>query len=304
MAETEGGRRCGFVALVGAPNAGKSTLLNQMVGAKVSLVTPKVPTPRTRITGIAIEGKTQLVFVDTPGIFTKTKRRLERAMVASAWAGAADADQVVVVVDGTKKGIGDDVRRILAGLAEAKRPAILALNKVDLIKRPELLPRVAQLNQAFPFAQTFMISAETGDGVPDLRKHLAGLMPEGPWLFAEDDLSDLSERLLAAEVTREQLFLNLHDEVPYDLMVETESWKEFKDGSVKIQQVIYVRRDSQKAIVLGKGGATVKAIGAQARKVLEAQLGRRVHLFLVVKVRDNWIDDPDRFKGMGLDWVE
>ena len=304
MAETEDGRRCGFVALVGAPNAGKSTLLNQMVGAKVSIVTPKVQTTRTRITGIAIEEKTQLVFVDTPGIFTKTTRRLERAMVASAWAGAADADQVVVVVDGTKKGIGDDVRRILAGLAEAKRPAILALNKVDLIKRPELLPRASQLNQAFPFVETFMISAETGDGVADLRKHLAGLMPEGPWLFADDDLSDLSERLLAAEVTREQLFLNLHDELPYDLMVETESWKDFKDGSVKIQQVIYVRRDSQKAIVLGKGGATAKAIGAQARRVLEAQLGRRVHLFLFVKVRDNWIDDPDRFKGMGLDWVE
>ena len=304
MAETEDGRRCGFVALVGAPNAGKSTLLNQMVGAKVSIVTPKVQTTRTRITGIAIEGKTQLVFVDTPGIFTKTKRRLERAMVASAWAGAADADQVVVVVDGTKKGIGDDVRRILDGLAEAKRPAILALNKVDLIKRPELLPRASQLNQAFPFVETFMISAETGDGVADLRKHLAGLMPEGPWLFADDDLSDLSERLLAAEVTREQLFLNLHDELPYDLMVETESWKDFKDGSVKIQQVIYVRRDSQKAIVLGKGGATVKAIGAQARRVLEAQLGRRVHLFLFVKVRDNWIDDPDRFKGMGIDWVQ
>ena len=304
MAETEDGRRCGFVALVGAPNAGKSTLLNQMVGAKVSIVTPKVQTTRTRITGIAIEGKTQLVFVDTPGIFTKTKRRLERAMVASAWAGAADADQVVVVVDGTKKGIGDDVRRILDGLAEAKRPAILALNKVDLIKRPELLPRASQLNQAFPFVETFMISAETGDGVADLRKHLAGLMPEGPWLFADDDLSDLSERLLAAEVTREQLFLNLHDELPYDLMVETESWKDFKDGSVKIQQVIYVRRDSQKAIVLGKGGATAKAIGAQARRVLEAQLGRRVHLFLFVKVRDNWIDDPDRFKGMGLDWVQ
>lgn len=304
MAETEDGRRCGFVALVGAPNAGKSTLLNQMVGAKVSIVTPKVQTTRTRITGIAIEDKTQLVFVDTPGIFTKAKRRLERAMVASAWAGAADADQVVVVVDGTKKGLGDDVRRILDGLAEAKRPAILALNKIDLIKRPELLPRVAQLNAAFPFAETFLISAETGDGVADLKKHLAGLMPEGPWLFAEDDLSDLSERLLAAEVTREQLFLNLHDELPYDLMVETESWKEFKDGSVKIQQVIYVRRASQKSIVLGKGGATVKAIGAQARRVLEAQLGRRVHLFLFVKVRDTWIDDPERFKGMGLDWVE
>ena len=304
MAEAEEGRSCGFVALVGAPNAGTSTLLNTMVGAKVSIVTPKVQTTRTRITGIAIEGKTQLVFVDTPGIFTKAKRRLERAMVASAWAGAADADQVVVVVDGTKKGVGDDVRRILAGLAEAKRPAILALNKVDLIKRPELLPRVAQLNQAFPFAETFMISAETGDGVADLRKHLAGLMPAGPWLFADDDLSDLSERLLAAEVTREQLFLNLHDEVPYDLMVETESWKDFKDGSVKIQQVIYVRRDSQKSIVLGKGGATVKAIGAQARRTLEAQLGRRVHLFLFVKVRDTWIDDPERFKGMGLDWVE
>ena len=303
MAETEA-RRCGLVALVGAPNAGKSTLLNQMVGAKVSIVTPKVQTTRTRITGIAIEGTTQLVFVDTPGIFTKTKRRLERAMVASAWAGAADADQVVVVVDGTRKGIGDDVRRILDGLAQAKRPAILALNKVDLIKRPELLPRVSQLSQAFDFAKVFMISAENGDGVPDLKKHLAGLMPEGPWLFADDDLSDLSERLLAAEVTREQLFLNLHDELPYDLMVETESWKDFKDGSAKIQQVIYVRRASQKSIVLGKGGATVKAIGAQARKVLEDQLGRRVHLFLFVKVRDTWPDDPERFKAMGLDWVE
>lgn len=295
---------CGLVALVGAPNAGKSTLLNQMVGAKVSIVTPKVQTTRTRVTGIAIEGTAQLVFVDTPGIFTKTKRRLERAMVASAWAGAADADQVVVVVDGTKKGLGDDLRSILSGLKEAKRPAILALNKVDLIKRPELLPRVAQLNREFDFAKTFMISAETGDGVADLKAHLAGLMPEGPWLFAEDDLSDLPERLLAAEVTREQLFLKLHDELPYDLMVETESWKEFKDGSAKIQQVIYVRRDSQKAIVLGKGGATVKAINLAARKVLEEQLGRKVHLFLFVKVRDTWPDDPERFKAMGLDWVE
>ncbi len=301
---TETKTRCGLVALVGAPNAGKSTLLNQMVGAKVSIVTPKVQTTRTRITGIAIEGETQLVFVDTPGIFTKTKRRLERAMVASAWAGAADADQVVVVVDGTKKGIGDDARSILAGLKEAKRPAILALNKVDLIKRQELLPRAAQLNQEFDFTKTFMISAETGDGVADLKAHLASLMPEGPWLFAEDDLSDLSERLLAAEVTREQLFLKLHGELPYDLMVETESWKEFKDGSAKIQQVIYVRRDSQKAIVLGKGGATVKAINLAARKVLEEQLGRKVHLFLFVKVRDTWPDDPERFKAMGLDWVE
>lgn len=296
--------RCGLVALVGAPNAGKSTLLNQMVGAKVSIVTPKVQTTRTRITGIAMEGTTQLVFVDTPGIFTKTKRRLERAMVASAWAGAADADQVVVVVDGTKKGIGDDARSILAGLKEAKRPAILALNKVDLIKRQELLPRAAQLNQEFDFTKTFMISAETGDGVGDLKAHLASLMPEGPWLFAEDDLSDLSERLLAAEATREQLFLKLHDELPYDLMVETESWKEFKDGSAKIQQVIYVRRDSQKAIVLGKGGATVKAINLAVRKQLEEQLGRKVHLFLFVKVRDTWPDDPERFKAMGLDWVE
>jgi GTP-binding protein Era len=303
MTETEP-RRCGFVALVGAPNAGKSTLLNALVGAKVSIVTPKVQTTRTRITGIVIEGQTQLVFVDTPGIFIKVKRRLERAMVASAWAGAADADQVVVVVDGTKKGIGDDARRILEGLKEAHRPAILALNKVDLIKRPELLPRVSQLNDAFPFAATFMISAHTGDGVLDLKKHLAGLMPEGPWLFAEDDLSDLSERLLAAEVTREQLFLNLHDELPYDIAVETEAWKEFQDGSVKIQQVVYVRRASQKMIVLGKGGKTAKAIGSAARKELEAQLGRRVHLFLFVKVRDTWPDDPERFKAMGLDWVE
>jgi GTP-binding protein Era len=297
-------RRCGLVALVGAPNAGKSTLLNQLVGAKVSIVTPKVQTTRTRVTGIAIEGATQLVFVDTPGIFTRVKRRLERAMVASAWAGAADADRIVVVVDGTRKGIGDDARRILAGLKEGKRKAILALNKVDLIKRQELLPRAAQLNEAFDFDRTFMISAETGDGVADLRKHLAGLMPEGPWLFAEDDLSDLPERLLAAEVTREQLFLKLHDELPYDLSVETESWKDFKDGSVKIQQVIYVRRDSQKSIVLGKGGATAKAINLAARKELEAQLGRKVHLFLFVKVRDAWPDDPERFKAMGLDWVE
>jgi len=303
MSENEP-RRCGLVALVGAPNAGKSTLLNQLVGAKVSIVTPKVQTTRTRVSGIAIEGSTQLVFVDTPGIFTKTKRRLERAMVASAWAGAADADQVVVVVDGTKKGIGDDARRILAGLKEGKRKAILALNKVDLIKRQELLPRAAQLNEAFDFEKIFMISAQTGDGVADLKKYLASLMPEGPWLFADDDLSDLPERLLAAEVTREQLFLNLHDELPYDLMVETESWKDFKDGSVKIQQVIYVRRDSQKSIVLGKGGATVKAINLAARKELEAQLGRKVHLFLFVKVRDTWPDDPERFRAMGLDWVE
>jgi GTP-binding protein Era len=297
-------RRCGLVALVGAPNAGKSTLLNQLVGAKVSIVTPKVQTTRTRVTGIAIEGATQLVFVDTPGIFVRTRRRLERAMVASAWAGAADADRIVVVVDGTRKGLGDDTRRILAGLAEAGRRAILALNKVDLIKRPELLPRAAQLNQAFDFDRTFMISAATGDGVADLRTHLAGLMPEGPWLFAEDDLSDLPERLLAAEVTREQLFLKLHDELPYDLSVETESWKEFKDGSVKIQQVIYVRRASQKSIVLGKGGATAKAINLAARKELEAQLGRKVHLFLFVKVRESWPDDPERFRAIGLDWVE
>jgi GTPase len=297
-------RRCGLVALVGAPNAGKSTLLNQLVGAKVSIVTPKVQTTRTRVTGIAIEGATQLVFVDTPGIFVRTRRRLERAMVASAWAGAADADRIVVVVDGTRKGLGDDTRRILAGLAEAGRRAILALNKVDLVKRPELLPRAAQLNQAFDFDRTFMISAATGDGVADLRTHLAGLMPEGPWLFAEDDLSDLPERLLAAEVTREQLFLKLHDELPYDLSVETESWKEFKDGSVKIQQVIYVRRASQKSIVLGKGGATAKAINLAARKELEAQLGRKVHLFLFVKVRESWPDDPERFRAIGLDWVE
>ena len=307
MAEPKTGeapRHCGFAALVGAPNAGKSTLLNALVGAKVSIVTPKVQTTRTRVTGIVVEGATQIVFVDTPGIFTKTKRRLERAMVASAWAGAADADQVVVVVDGTRKGIGDDTRRILDGLREAGRKAILALNKVDLIRRPELLPRAAQLNQAFPFTATFMISARTGDGVADLRRHLAGLMPEGPWLFAEDDLSDISERLLAAEVTREQLFLNLHDELPYDLSVETESWKEFKNGSIKIQQVVYVRRDSQKSIVLGKGGKTAKAIGEAARKALEAQLGRPVHLFLFVKVREAWPDDPERFKAIGLDWVE
>ena len=218
--------------------------------------------------------------------------------------GAAQMDGAILVVSAADGPMPQTREHILLARQVGVPQLVVFLNKVDLIKRPELLPRASQLNQAFPFTETFMISAETGDGVADLRKHLAGLMPEGPWLFADDDLSDLSERLLAAEVTREQLFLNLHDELPYDLMVETESWKDFKDGSVKIQQVIYVRRDSQKAIVLGKGGATAKAIGAQARRVLEAQLGRRVHLFLFVKVRDNWIDDPDRFKGMGLDWVE
>jgi len=304
IATPETSTRCGFVALVGAPNAGKSTLLNALVGAKVSIVTPKVQTTRTRITGIAMEGRAQLVFVDTPGIFVSTKRRLERAMVASAWAGASDADQIVVVIDAARNALGEDVERILKGLAEAKRPAMLALNKIDLVPREELLPRIAELNQIFPFSETFLISAEKGDGVARLREHLAKIVPEGPWLFAEDDLSDLPQRMLAAEVTREQLFLNLHAEVPYDLSVETEAWQDFKDGSAKIQQVIYVRRDSQKMIVLGKGGQTIKAIGANARRQLEAQLGRRVHLFLFVKVRDNWQDDPDRFRGMGLDWVE
>lgn len=302
MAEPLGGdgARCGYVAIVGAPNAGKSTLLNQLVGAKVAIVTPKVQTTRFRITAIAIEGKAELIFVDTPGIF-EAKRRLERAMVQAAWAGAADADIVLLVVD-AGRGLEADTRRIIEGLRDSKRTAVLALNKVDTVKRNVLLGLSAELNAQFPFAETFMISAKTGDGVADLKRRLGTMVPAGPWLYPADQLADLPERLLAAEITREQVFLKLHDELPYASTVETEAWRDLADGSVRIEQVIYVTRDSHKPIVLGKGGRTAKAIGAAARLELERILERRVHLFLFVKVRENWTEDPERYAAMGLDF--
>ena len=301
MPDAADGQRCGFVALIGAPNAGKSTLLNAMVGSKVSIVSPKVQTTRSRVLGIAIEGLRQLVFVDTPGIFAP-RRRLDRAMVAAAWAGANDADLVVLLVDASRRELGEDTERIIAQLKEAGRSAILALNKVDAIERPKLLALAERLNATGVFTDVFMISALTGDGLDRLRSMLAQRVPEGPWLYPEDQISDIPMRLLAAEVTREKLFLQLQQELPYASTVETESWEEFKDGSVKISQVVYVQRDSQKAIVLGKAGARVKAIGAAARQELEAMLERRVHLMLFVKVRENWLDDPERYRDWGLDF--
>jgi len=293
-------RRCGYVALVGAPNTGKSTLLNQLIGAKVSIVSPKVQTTRSRILGIAIDGAAQLIFVDTPGIFAP-KRRLERAMVAAAWAGAADADVVVVLIDAAR-GVDGDSRRIVDGLKSAGRRAVLALNKVDLVAPPKLLPLTAQLDQEGIFDAVFMISALSGDGVADLKRHLAGAVPAGPWLFPEDQLTDLPQRLIAAEITREQVFLQLHQELPYATFVETDEWQERDDGSVRVAQTIHVMRDSQKAIVLGKGGRQIKEIGARARTELERVLGRRVHLFLFARVTEDWTEDRARYRDMGLEF--
>ncbi len=295
-------RRCGYVALVGVPNAGKSTLLNQLVRAKVSIVTPKVQTTRSRVLGLAIEGMTQLVFVDTPGIFAP-KRRLERAMVAAAWAGAQDADVIVLLVDAAR-GLDADTRRIVDGLRSAGRRAVLALNKVDIVRPQKLLGLAETLSREGIFEPVFMISGLTGSGVDDLRRHLVASLPQGPWLFPEDQLSDLPQRLMAAEATREQVFLQLHDELPYASTVETESWEEFKNGSVKISQTIYVQRDSQKAIVLGHEGGQIKRIGARARAELERLFGRRVHLFLFVKVREGWLDDRERYAAMRLEFEE
>jgi GTPase len=293
-------QRCGYVALVGAPNSGKSTLLNQLVGAKVSIVSPKVQTTRSRLLGIVVEGDAQLIFVDTPGIFAP-KRRLERAMVAAAWAGAEDADIIVVLVDAAR-GVDADTRRIFDGLKSAGRRALLALNKIDLVAPVELLPLTDRLAKEGIFDAVFMISGLKGDGVGDLRRHLAQRVPQGPWLFPEDQLTDLPQRLIAAEVTREQIFLQLRQELPYAAMVETESWEEGKDGSVKISQTIHVQRAGQKAIVLGQGGQQIKKIGAQARAELERMLGRRVHLFLFVRVTEDWTEDRERYKAMGLDF--
>lgn len=293
--------RCGFVALVGAPNAGKSTLLNTLIGAKVSIVSPKVQTTRARVLGITIEGDSQLIFVDTPGIF-RPKRRLDRAMVAAAWQGADDADLIAVLYDASRRSVDEDTLGILEKLKEEKRPALLILNKIDLVRRDALLAITEELNRDGVFSDTFMISAFNGDGVKDLRRNLAARMAEGPWLYPEDHITDMPMRLVAAEVTREKLFIQLHQELPYAATVETEQWEEFDDGSVKISQVIYVRRDSQKAIVLGKGGARIKQIGQSARVELEEMMEQRVHLRLFVKVRDDWEEDPDRYEPWGLDY--
>ena len=292
--------RCGFIAVLGAPNAGKSTLINQLVGAKVSIVTHKVQTTRIRIMGIAIREKTQLVFIDTPGIFAP-RRRLDRAMVDAAWRGAAEADRIMLVVD-AKRGVDQDTQRIVDGLKKTQRKAFLILNKIDLIKRDELLALAAKLNETGLFEETFMVSALKGDGVSDIMDKLVGLLPPGPWMFPEDQLSDLPQRLMAAEVTREYLFLQTHQEVPYATTVETDSWEEFKDGSVKINQTIYVQRDSQKSIILGKKGVKVKEIGASARQDLMEIFGCNVHLFIHVKVRDKWMDDQSRYSAWGLNF--
>tara|TARA_R110002110_G_scaffold71027_11_gene190060 strand:- start:3488 stop:4402 length:915 start_codon:yes stop_codon:yes gene_type:complete len=292
--------RCGFVAIIGAPNAGKSTLLNQVVGSKVAIVTHKVQTTRARIRGIAMEGGTQIVFVDTPGIF-KPRRRLDKAMVEAAWGGAGDADLIVLMVD-VERERADDLERIVDGLKAQGRKAILVLNKVDVVSHETLLKMATRLNETGIFTDTFMISALSGDGVADLRRHIAERMPEGPWHYPEDQAADVPLRSLAAEVTREKLFLRLHDELPYSLTVETESWEEKKDGSVRIAQVIFVERDSQKKIALGKGGQTIKVVGQLAREELQEMLERKVHLFLFVKVRENWGDDRERYREMGLDF--
>jgi GTPase len=292
--------RCGYVALIGAPNTGKSTLLNLLVGRKLAIVTPKPQTTRTRLLGIALEGSAQIVYVDTPGIFAP-RRRLDRAMVAAAWSGAEDADETVLLVDAAR-GVDRDTRRILDRLAARDRKSILALNKIDLVRRESLLGLAETLSREGRFDPVLMISGRTGDGVDALKRHLAASMPEGPWLFPEDQLSDATERLIAAEVTREQIFLQLRDELPYGSAVETEQWEDRKDGSVRIEQVIFVQRPSQRAIVLGEGGQRIKMIGARARAELEHMLERRVHLFLFVKVRENWIEDRERFAALGLDY--
>ena len=288
------------MALLGAPNAGKSTLLNTIVGAKVSIVTPKVQTTRMRILGVSIVGDAQLVFIDTPGIFTP-KRRLDRAMVAAAWGGASDSDVILLLID-AKTGIDRDTRRIINGLKETNRPAVCVLNKIDTVKRSSLLALTDNLVSENIFTDFFMISALNGDGVKDLRCELAGRLPEGPWHFPEDQLSDMNDRLFAAEITREKLYLNLYQELPYALTVETETWEPFDNGAVKVEQVIFVERDRQKGIVLGKGGELIKRVRTLAQEELKDILERDVHLFLFVKVRENWGDDPERYRDWGLDF--
>lgn len=292
--------RCGFVAVIGAPNVGKSTLVNALVGGKVTIVSPKVQTTRALVRGIALEGRAQLIFVDTPGLFAP-RRRLERAMVTTAWSGAKDADLAVLVVD-AKRGLDAETDAILERLAGLAAPKALVLNKVDLVAKPVLLDLARNANERIAFAATFMVSALNGEGVADLKAWLAREVPAGPWLYPEDQISDAPLRSLAAEITREKLFLRLHQELPYRSTVETDSWTEQPDGSVRIEQTIYVERDSQRKIVLGKGGQAIKAIGSQARKEIAELIGQPVHLFLFVKVREGWADDPERYREMGLDF--
>ena len=295
-------QRCGFVAVVGAPNAGKSTLVNALVGQKVAIVSPKAQTTRTRLMGVAMDGDTQIVLIDTPGIFAP-ERRLDRAMVAAAWGSIDNAEAIVLVVDAVAK-VGERVERLLSGLQNRKEPLILALNKVDLAKKDKLLTLAQELSGRANFTEIFFISAETGDGVAELKAHLAGRMPEGTWHFPEDEVSDAPERMLAAEITREQLFRQLHEELPYQSTVETELFKTRPDGSAEIHQQIYVARDNQRAIVLGHKGARIKEIGAKARAELAELMGRKVHLFLHVKVKANWDEDRGVYRDMGLDWVD
>ncbi|HMJ42454.1 MAG TPA: GTPase Era [Pseudolabrys sp.] len=292
--------RCGFVALIGAPNAGKSTLLNALVGSKVTIVSHKVQTTRALIRGIAIEGKSQLIFVDTPGIFSP-KRRLDRAMVTTAWSGAHEADLVAVLID-ARKGLDEEAEQLLARLGEVKGPKILILNKIDLIPRDTLLLLTKIANEKAKFDSTFMISALKGDGVADLKSWLAERMPLSPWLYPPDQMSDAPMRQLAAEITREKLFERLHQELPYHSTVETESWKELRNGEVRIEQTIYVERESQRKIVIGKGGQTLKSIGESSRREITDIVEHKVHLFLFVKVREGWGDDPERYRAMGLEF--
>ncbi len=300
MAET----KCGYVALIGEPNAGKSTLLNKMVGAKVSIVTHKVQTTRARIRGITMEGDTQIVFVDTPGLF-RPRRNLDRAMVTAAWTGAADADMVVLLVE-AHRGVTEGVKAILEALSERvqDRKIVLAINKIDRVKSDRLLALSTELNGLFNFTATYMISAEKGHGTDDLKKWLASQLPDGPWLYPEDQIADLPLRLLAAEITREKLTLRLHQELPYQLTVETEKWTDRKDGSVRVDQLIYVMRDGHKGILLGPKGETIKSVSVASRQELKEFLGREVHLFLQVKVRPKWLNDPERFTEMGLNFKD
>jgi GTPase len=296
--------RCGFVALIGAPNAGKSTLINRLVGAKVSIVSRKAQTTRGPVRGVLMEGESQIVLVDTAGLFLP-KRRLDKAMTEAAWGAAADADASALLVDARAEGgeeISEKVALILETLRQRKGRKVLILNKTDLVEPPKLLGLAARLNEALPFEATFMVSAETGAGLDKLKRDLAAMMPEGPWLYPEDQIADAPMRALAAEITREKIFERLHDELPYQITVETESWKDLKDGSARIEQTIYVTREAHKKIVIGEGGRTLKAIGAAARKEIAEANESKVHLFLFVKVREGWLDDPERYRAMGLEF--
>ena len=297
--------RCGFVALIGAPNAGKSTLINALVGAKVSIVSRKAQTTRGPVRGVVVEGEAQVVFVDTPGLFAP-KRKLDRAMREAAWSAAGDADVAALLVDARAEAeeetLSEAVEPIFSALAERKGRKVLILNKIDLLEAPKLLGLAARLNAALPFAETFMISAERGKGLDKLKRDLGAMMPEGPWLYPEDQIADAPMRALAAEITREKIFERLHDELPYQITVETESWKDQKDGSARVEQTIYVTRESHKKIVIGEGGRTLKSIGSAARKEIMEANDSKVHLFLFVKVREDWMDDPERFRAMGLEF--